>query len=48
MAEMGRFFHGFVQRSFPGIDLQPLPGDWKDCLPQLHPGLQKILADNPH
>jgi len=47
MAEMGQFFHGYVQRSFPGIELPPLPGDWKDCLPELYPGLQKILKDHP-
>jgi polysaccharide pyruvyl transferase WcaK-like protein len=47
MAEMGRFFHGFVQRSFEGIELPPLPEDWRDCLPELHPGLQKILSDHP-
>lgn len=47
MAEMGRFFHGYVQRSFPGIELPPLPEDWRDCLPELHPGLQKILSDHP-
>ena len=47
MAEMGQFFHGYVQRSFPGIEVPPLPKDWKDCLPELHPGLKKILSDYP-
>jgi polysaccharide pyruvyl transferase WcaK-like protein len=28
MADMGRFFRGFVQRSFPGITLGPEPAEW--------------------
>ncbi len=46
MADMGKFFRSFVERSFPGIELAPLPGDWQGFLPPLHPGLQKILSDH--
>ncbi|MBN2495277.1 MAG: polysaccharide pyruvyl transferase family protein [Deltaproteobacteria bacterium] len=47
MADMGEFFREFVQDAFPGIELAPPPADWKGYLPELHPGLQRILDAHP-
>jgi polysaccharide pyruvyl transferase WcaK-like protein len=46
MAEMGTFFRGFVERSFPGIELAPAPQDWQDGLPPLHPQLRRALDES--
>jgi polysaccharide pyruvyl transferase WcaK-like protein len=45
MAEMGKFFRGWVERSFPGIDLAPPPAEWTGWLPKLHPGLEATLRE---
>jgi polysaccharide pyruvyl transferase WcaK-like protein len=47
MSDMGKFFRGFVEKSFPGIELGPAPADWTGYLPDLHPGLKNILEESP-
>jgi polysaccharide pyruvyl transferase WcaK-like protein len=46
MAEMGQFFRGFVERSFPGITLAPAPKDWQGYLPALRPELRELLKQS--
>ena len=45
MAEMGKFFRGWVAEQLPGIELGPEPEDWLGYLPDLNDGLKAILAD---
>jgi polysaccharide pyruvyl transferase WcaK-like protein len=44
MAAMGEFFRGYVEKSFPGIELGPEPGDWLGYIPELHEELKAILG----
>lgn len=41
MADMGKFFRGWVEEKFPGIELAPAPADWTGYLPDLN---EKLAA----
>ena len=43
MADMGKFFRGYVEKSFPGIELAPEPDDWKGYIPELDKKYKAIL-----
>lgn len=44
MAAMGRLFRDFVERSFPGIELDPPPSGAKAYLPSLYPALERLVG----
>jgi len=43
MSDMGKFFRGWVEEKFPGIELGPEPKDWKGYLPELNDKLKATL-----
>jgi len=45
MADMGKFFRGWVAEQLPGIELGPEPEDWLGYLPDLSDSLKAILAE---
>lgn len=46
VAEMGKFFRGYVQDQFAGIELANEPADWVGYLPELYDGLKKIVEES--
>jgi len=46
MADMGKFFRGFVEESFPGIKLAEEPKNWLGYLPELYESLKTTLEDD--
>lgn len=46
VAEMGRFFRGYVEKSFPGIELEEEPADWLGYIPELYPELREMLGES--
>ena len=44
MAQMGKFFRGYVEKSFPGIDLAREPADWLGYIPELDDDYKAILG----
>jgi len=44
MADMGKFFRGFVSEKFPGIELGEKPKRWQGYIPDLYPGLKRAVA----
>lgn len=46
VADMGKFFRGYVISKFAGIELEEEPSDWLGYLPELYDGLQKIVAES--
>ncbi|PKQ27889.1 MAG: hypothetical protein CVT63_05645 [Candidatus Anoxymicrobium japonicum] len=45
VANMGKFFRGWVCEQFPGIELEPEPTEWLGYLPDLHEGLRAIINE---
>jgi polysaccharide pyruvyl transferase WcaK-like protein len=43
MADMGKFFRGWIEEKFPGIELGPVPKTWKGFLPELNDKLKATL-----
>jgi polysaccharide pyruvyl transferase WcaK-like protein len=46
VSDMGKFFRGYVEENFEGIELAARPRDWLGYLPRLHPGLRQIVKEN--
>ncbi len=45
MSDMGKFFRGWVEEKFEGIELGPEPADWLGYLPELSDDLKSKLGD---
>ena len=43
MSDIGKFFRGWIEEKFPGIELGPEPKDWKGYLPELNDKLKATL-----
>jgi polysaccharide pyruvyl transferase WcaK-like protein len=43
VSDMGKFFRGWVEEKFPGIELAPEPSDWLGYLPDLPDNLKAAL-----
>ena len=45
VADMGKFFRGYVEEQFPGIELAGEPADWLGYIPELYDELETAVKD---